>query len=88
MRYNWSGNEWNERWYLNVWSIHALAGGKPGALAKYLTEMGLLIRSHHQTLELHSNVNQKSSAIVDVLTIAEEPPPDDFWEAERWLESE
>ena len=88
MQHNVACKQWDERWYLNVWTVHALAGGRPLALAQYLHEQDPMISAHHLTLELHPNVNRKAITIADELTIGEDPPPEDLWEALRWIEPE
>jgi hypothetical protein len=42
-----------------------------------------MISTHHQSLELHPNVNRKAITIADELTIGENPPAEDLWEALR-----
>ena len=64
-----------ERWYINVWAVAALAGGSPLAVARYLEERSAELQRHHQVYEIHPNRNQKACSIVDMLSIAEDPIP-------------
>jgi len=82
MMHNRACKRSEDRWYINVWIVAALAGGPFLALARYLEERRADLERHHQVYEIHPNRNRKPDAITASLSIAEDPPPEGgeaFW---------